>query len=257
MAAEILNKDDGLPYQGAKYPWLYGLVVFGVDQFLSHKYDFEVFGSEHMPARGAVVVASKHARAKDPAVVAVGITKNRSWPEKRYVASMGKRPLWTDSRYKKYGFQLGKIIEKVDAFPVDRPEDRKPGDNQILTSGLRTALWLLNRGDAVSISPEGTRQEETKDLHRGAAWLAYVSHAPILPLVIASYLPPEANSSAFKEFVRVLISPPFQVDRELPKAEAITLTTSRLEDIFQRDYTRALGWAAFDAARRQESAKHG
>lgn len=77
-----------------------------------------------------------------------------------------------------HGF-LGQIIARVGAFPVKR-------DSADLTS-VKRAAKMLKRGEVVGIFPEGTRRgkgSQEPTLHGGAAMVAKMGHAPILPVTV-------------------------------------------------------------------------
>ncbi len=100
-------------------------------------YRMRIAGEEHIPAQGAVVLASNHLANIDPFFVGV------SCP--RQVHFMAKSELW--------GFApLGWAVEKLGSFPVHRGEADR--------DAVRTALDYLKAGAVVGIFPEGHRQPE-------------------------------------------------------------------------------------------------
>jgi glycerol-3-phosphate dehydrogenase (NAD(P)+) len=120
-------------------------------------------GREHVPKRGAVILAANHRSFLDPFVVACCV--------RRPVYFVAKRELF-DNRLQ------GWLLNCLGAFPIRRGES----DEQ----STATALELLDRGEAVVIFPEGTRIR-TGSLgrpRRGVGRLALTSGAPVVPVAV-------------------------------------------------------------------------
>ncbi len=123
-----------------------------------------VFGREHVPQSGPLIVASNHISHLDaPLLVAL-----LPWPmEFIAVVDLWQVPV------------TGWLIRLYGAIPLRRGE----GDR----AALRAALAVLDRGGVLGIAPEG-RIAPGAALERpqpGAAYLALRSGAPILPVGIA------------------------------------------------------------------------
>lgn len=74
---------------------------------------------------------------------------------------------------------LGQILSRVGAFPIKR-------DSADRTAIKRAARDLKNH-ELVGIFPEGTRRGKSKTtpkLHSGAAFIAKMGHAPLLPMTV-------------------------------------------------------------------------
>jgi 1-acyl-sn-glycerol-3-phosphate acyltransferase len=122
----------------------------------------EVLGTEHVPASGPLILAPNHRSMLDiPALVVAAPRK---------VTFMAKNEIYANGA-------LALLWRKLGGFPVRR-------DIADLRA-LDTALALLERGEAVAVYPEGTRNRDGREpllpFLRGAAWLALHTGAPIVP----------------------------------------------------------------------------
>lgn len=122
-----------------------------------------VTGAEHVPASGAVILASNHLSSLDPPVVGTAV-----W---RPCAYMAKEELFHNRWFAAF-------IRRLYAFPVKRGA----GDR----AALKKALDLLAAGWAVVLFPEGTRSETGAlgEPELGVAMLAYRSGAPVVPVYV-------------------------------------------------------------------------
>ncbi|MBD3173544.1 MAG: 1-acyl-sn-glycerol-3-phosphate acyltransferase [Armatimonadia bacterium] len=123
-------------------------------------------GMENIPEEGGFVLASNHMSYLDPPAIGGSIQHRRRLC---YMAHAGLFEIPV----------FGRLIGAVGAFPVKRgTADRK---------AIRTAVALLRGGQPVLVFPEGTRSP-VDDAHLpselGAAYLAALSEAPIIPVGI-------------------------------------------------------------------------
>lgn len=127
-------------------------------------YRFQVFGAEHLPETGPVIVVSNHANFIDPIVVGCSL-------HQRQVCFMAKEELFRIPLF-------GGLIRRLGAFPVKRGT----GDR----GAFRAARAALVAGQVVGMFPEGTRYKDGKihPLKPGAALLAVETGALVLPMVI-------------------------------------------------------------------------
>jgi 1-acyl-sn-glycerol-3-phosphate acyltransferase len=120
-------------------------------------------GREHIPAQGAVLIASNHIAYFDPPLI------GSASPREFYY--MAKKELFENSL-------LGWLISKFNAFPVSRGSfDRE---------GIKKATAVLKEGNALLVFPEGTRSKDgnLKEPKLGVAKLALETGAPIVPACI-------------------------------------------------------------------------
>lgn len=93
---------------------------------------------------------------------------------KQWVRFMGR-----DSLFGKAGGLLGQAISRIGAFPVARDSADR--------TALKRAARMLKDGEPVGIMPEGTRRGKgtaKMQLHAGAAFVAKMGKAPILPMTV-------------------------------------------------------------------------
>src|SRR5919107_4371798 len=127
-----------------------------------------VEGLEHIPAEGAVILASNHLSFADSVVIPVVVP--------RKVVFMAKSDYFTGPGLK--GRAIKAWFEMLDMIPVDRDDSRSAME------AIDVALEVLGRGEAFGVYPEGTRSRDGR-LYRGrtgVAQLALVSGAPIVPV---------------------------------------------------------------------------
>lgn len=122
-------------------------------------------GAEKIPADGSVLICSNHIAIRDVFVLAVSA--------KRQIKFIAKKEL--------FGVPLlGRVIKALGAVPVDR------GGADV--GVIRTSVSLLEKGDIVSVFPQGHRNPGVDpaktEVKNGAAMIAYRSGADVLPVFI-------------------------------------------------------------------------
>lgn len=134
-----------------------------VKLIMSCLYRIETKGLENIPKEGAVLLCANHIHNLDPPLV--GITM------KRPVVFMAKEELFKVPI-------LGKIVRKVNAFPIKRGK----ADREAIRIGLKT----LREGKVLGIFPEGTRSR-TGELGKGLSGVGFFalrSDATVIPCAI-------------------------------------------------------------------------
>jgi len=155
MAVELDWEEDARPFlYRTAGPWGRKLLIA--------VRGFRVTGLEHIPADGAVLIASNHVSFIDPPLVGWAALPVRSF---RYLAKM--------ELFRIPG--LGWFLRHVGAIALDRGR----GD----VAAVRTALEVLARGRCLLIFPEGTRARQGRPLRpkSGLGFLAGKSGAPVIP----------------------------------------------------------------------------
>jgi 1-acyl-sn-glycerol-3-phosphate acyltransferase len=132
---------------------------------------FRAIGSENMPARGGVIIASNHASFMDPPIVGCGLLH-------RYVRFMARDTLF-QNRIGQWWF------ESVGVVSINRNR----GD----IAAFKAALSVLRSGGALCLFPEGTRTLDgnLQKPKSGIGFLIMKSEVPVLPVYI------EGSFSAF------------------------------------------------------------
>jgi cytidylate kinase len=123
----------------------------------------EARGTEHVPARGPVLLVSNHSSVLDPPLIGGACP--------RQLTFLAKAELFDVP-----GF--GWLIHALNARPV-----RREGAD---AAALRVALRALEQGAALLVFPEGTRGPEgvLREPRPGAALLAVQSGAPVVPVFV-------------------------------------------------------------------------
>src|SRR6187200_1069927 len=127
-----------------------------------------VFGIEHVPRTGGVLLASNHLSFFDSVVIPVVAP--------REVAFLAKADYFNGRGVR--GTLQRMWFEGLGMLPVDRD------DTQAAIESLETALEVLGRGEAFGIYPEGSRSRDGR-LYRGrtgVAHLALTAGVPVVPV---------------------------------------------------------------------------
>jgi 1-acyl-sn-glycerol-3-phosphate acyltransferase len=141
---------------------LYDVAKAVVRTILLTTFRFRVLGADKVPRDGGLVVAANHISNFDPPILGVAVP----------------RPVWYMAKKELFAIPgLGALIRHLNAFPVDRQAGG--------TAALRASLRMLKEGRPVVIFPEGGRNVTgTNEEKAGAAFLAAVSGAPVVPAAI-------------------------------------------------------------------------
>jgi len=126
--------------------------------------DFEVSGTENIPSSGPVVVAANHLSHLDPPLV---------------VNALGRlvRFIAVDELFGNH-LAFDVVTGFFGAIPTDR--------DGVPLHALEEAIAYLRSGGTAGVFPEGRRVKYWRETEpkRGAAWLAWMSGAPLLPVTI-------------------------------------------------------------------------
>jgi 1-acyl-sn-glycerol-3-phosphate acyltransferase len=182
---------------------LYALVDrFGLRRLATALYRVEVVGGERIPAGGGCILACNHESVVDPFVLALATTR-----EVRYMA---KAELF-ERRW------MAAILRTLGSFPVERGR----GDLDALVHAER----LVRSGDVVAIFPQGTsKQHAVRPWHRGAARLALVTGAPLVPVHMTG-----TRAWPLRTRVRIAVAEPIHVAPAKPTIVAARSLTEQLK----------------------------
>lgn len=126
-----------------------------------HRYDVELVGAEHVPARGPVIVAGNHIGFLDGPLA----------------ATMTPRPVHLLAKYEMYHGAMGWFLSATGQIPVRRGEPDP--------ASVRGALRLLRDGGVLGIFPEGGRcAGELAWCHPGVGYFAMAAGASVVPLAV-------------------------------------------------------------------------
>lgn len=144
-------------------PVLYRAARLVLVPFFRLYFRLEGVGAEHIPARGAAIIAANHRSFLDPFVI----------------GALAHRPVYYMAKRELFEHPLqARLLSALGAFPVDRGA----GDEQ----AMLTALALLEGGECVLIFPEGTRMRRGPlgNPRRGIGRMALQSGAPVVPVAV-------------------------------------------------------------------------
>jgi 1-acyl-sn-glycerol-3-phosphate acyltransferase len=127
-------------------------------------------GTEHVPARGAAIIASNHLSAADWIFMPLSI--------RRRVTFLAKAEYFTGSGVK--GFLQRAFFSGAGQVPIDRTSASAAED------AIQTGLRILRDGQILGIYPEGTRSPDGR-LYRGkigVARMALQTGVPVVPVAM-------------------------------------------------------------------------
>jgi 1-acyl-sn-glycerol-3-phosphate acyltransferase len=176
---------------------------------VEHRYDVHVHGAEHVPREGPVVLAANHIGIIDGPLLAI----------------LAPRPVHALTKVEMFRGPLGRFLASAGQIPLDRFHT-DPG-------AVKSAVRVLRDGGVVGIFPEGTRGSGELELfHRGAAYLALTTGAPIVPVLWFGTREPGGSSSSLpprRARIDVVFGTPHAVDAVLwPRTRDDVGETSRL-----------------------------
>jgi 1-acyl-sn-glycerol-3-phosphate acyltransferase len=174
---------------------------------IRRRYDVREHASGHVPPQGPVVVAANHTGVIDGPLLAI----------------FGPRPVHALTKEEMFDGRLGRFLQLTGQIPLDRTHTDR--------SAVRACLHVLEHGGAVGIFPEGNRGAgDLSEFRNGAAYLALVSGAPIVPLMMYGTRPAGGGKDALpapKAVVDLVYGAPFHVTpRPWPRTKRLVAATS-------------------------------
>jgi 1-acyl-sn-glycerol-3-phosphate acyltransferase len=174
---------------------------------IRRRYDVRVHGGANVPAHGPVIVAANHTGVIDGPLLAI----------------FSPRPVHALTKDEMFHGRLGSFLRLTGQIPLDRTHTDR--------SAVRACLHVLERGGVVGIFPEGNRGAgDLTRFRNGAAYLALVSGAPIVPLMMFGTRPAGGGKDALPEPKAVLdlvYGAPFHVrPQPWPRTKRLVAATS-------------------------------
>ncbi len=191
-------------------------------------YDVEVVGGEYLDTPGATIIAPVHRSNLDSPLVA-GACKRRFRVLAKESLFVNKPVSW--------------FIAALGAYPVERgTADRE---------AMRVMRDFLDRGDALLVFPEGTRQSgaEVGEIFDGTAFLATKGRAKVIPVGIAGTEESMPTGTKFPRRTKVVvvvgepIDPPGADGERVPRS-GLKAHTNRIRDALQEVFDEANRLAA-------------
>ena len=125
------------------------------------RFQVRVHHPERMPERGPVLLASNHIGVSDGPLLAI----------------FSPRPVHALTKQEMFSGALGRFLRTAGQFPIDR--------FHVDPAGVRSCLRVLREDGVLGIFPEGSRGPgDLSRWHRGVAYLALATGAPVLPVAI-------------------------------------------------------------------------
>ena len=174
---------------------------------IRRRYDVREHGTGNVPPQGPLVVAANHTGVIDGPLLAI----------------FGPRPVHALTKEEMFRGRLGPLLRATGQVELDRfATDLR---------AVRTCLHILEHGGAVGIFPEGNRGAGDLTLFRnGAAYLALVTGAPIVPLMMFGTRPRNGGKDALPSrpgVIDLVYGAPFRVERTpWPRTSTLVAATS-------------------------------
>jgi 1-acyl-sn-glycerol-3-phosphate acyltransferase len=174
---------------------------------IRRRYCVREHGTGHVPPQGPVIVAANHTGVIDGPLLAI----------------FGSRPVHALTKREMFEGRLGRFLHASGQIPLDRVTTDR--------AAIRACLHVLEHGGAVGIFPEGNRGAgDLTRFHHGAAYLALVTGAPVVPMMMYGTRPPGGGKDALPEPGAVLdlvYGAPMRVEkRPWPRTRTLVAATS-------------------------------
>ncbi|HET8663156.1 MAG TPA: lysophospholipid acyltransferase family protein [Nocardioides sp.] len=170
-------------------------------------YDVREHATGHVPPQGPVIVAANHTSVIDGPLLAI----------------FGPRPVHALTKEEMFRSRVGHLLRVTGQVEIDRFATD--------VRAIRTCLHILEHGGAVGIFPEGNRGAgDLTRFQNGAAYLALVSGAPIVPLMMFGTRPKGGGKDALPRrgaVIDLVYGAPYRVEkRPWPRSRTVVAATS-------------------------------
>ncbi len=174
---------------------------------------WRVFGAEHVPLKGGVILASNHASFLDPPLVGSGLKRDINY-------------LARESLFRYPG--IGALLRSWNSVPVDRDGGG--------AKGLKMILDRLLNGGGIILFPEGTRTKDGKlqPARSGIGLTVIKSTAPVVPVHVFGTYEAFGRHHKFPRPHRVVVKYGQPMKFEVLRAEAKICPKPRLKEIYQQ-----------------------
>lgn len=192
---------------------LYGFAKITIRVLGAVLWRVRTYGTENVPLDGPVIFAANHRSYMDPPILGAY--------SPRQIAYMAKQELFAIPI-------LGPTIRAVGAYPVDRQGSP--------ARAIRRSVEILRRGGTVGIFPEGTRNRGEVEPQAGAALLASLAHAPVVPAALVG-----TDRALRLSQIKVAFGAPLRLpaDRKATRDDLANFTSEVMDAI--RSLARSIG----------------
>ncbi|MCO4344799.1 1-acyl-sn-glycerol-3-phosphate acyltransferase [Staphylococcus agnetis] len=188
---------------------LYKVIAKALDYIIVKRLNnLEVVGLDHKPNTNRYVVTCNHESYNEIVLLGLALFPNE-------IHYMAKQELFKTKL-------MNRFFTALNAFPVNRDN---PGP-----STLKTPVKLLNANKTVGIFPSGHRTSIEVPLKRGAATIAMLGKAPILP---AAYVGPTKILHMFTKKAYIKFGEPIDttaIPKDLKRQEKVDYITTLLTE---------------------------
>ncbi len=140
---------------------------------IRRRFQVHLHGVEHVPVSGPVIFASNHVGVADGPMLAI----------------FAPRPVHALTKTEMFRGFLGHFLIHSGQIPLDRFHSDP--------AAVRRCLRVLRDGGTIGIYPEGSRGNGEFDrFHRGAAYFALATGAPVVPVITFGSREPGGRSSS-------------------------------------------------------------
>lgn len=175
---------------------------------IRRRYRVVLHGAENVPATGPVILAANHVGVIDGPLLAI----------------CAPRPVHALTKIEMFAGLLGRFLTQAGQIPLDRFHTDP--------RAVKAAVRVLRDGGVVGVFPEGARGDgELALFHRGAAYLAHVSGAPVVPVILFGTREPGGASSSLprrRGTMDLVFGTPFTVEQAAwPRTRQLVGETSQ------------------------------
>lgn len=157
------------------------------------RYRVRLHHTDRVPSTGPVIFASNHVGVIDGPMLAI----------------FAPRPVHALTKDDMFQGVMGRFLLSVGQIPLFR--------DGADVFAIKTCLKVLRMGRAVGIYPEGARGAgDYRRFHHGAAYLAMVSGAPVIPVVMIGSREPGGSRSSLPRrgaTIDMVFGPPFTTEK--------------------------------------------
>jgi len=141
--------------------------------WFARRYDVRLYGEEQVPRRGPFILAANHIGLLDGPLL----------------AAFAPRPVHALTKKEMFEGRTGVALRVFGQIPLSRHE--------VDVAAIKDCLKVLRDGGVVGVFPEGRRGSgEMRQAHGGAAYLALVTGAPVVPVAVFGTREPDGDADS-------------------------------------------------------------